>query len=292
MPLESRAVDNSFACEVLGLRLWEPQDDQTIDELRALWARHPVLVFRRQALSEDELADFSARFGPLERTVRTDWASPVRPEVGLISNLKDAQAKPIGGLGDGEIQWHSDQSYMLNPATGAMLYALELPPEGGATSWVDLSAAYAGLPGRLKDAVAGKRGIFSYVKRLAGYQGVDRLISEEAKRKTPPILHSLVHTHPVTGRKALYLDSTTTVGIDGMDEASGAALLGEIYEFATQSEFVYRHHWQVGDALLWDNGFTMHRREPFDPSARRLMKRTTIFLSRERHIVPEGSLAA
>jgi taurine dioxygenase len=290
--LESRALDNSFACEVLGLRLWEPQDDQTIDELGALWARHPVLVFRRQALSEDELADFSACFGPLERTVRTDWASPVRPEVGLISNLKDAQAKPIGGLGDGEIQWHSDQSYMLNPASGAMLYALELPAEGGATSWVDLSAAYAGLPERLKRAVEGKRGVFSYVKRLAGYQGVDRVISEEAMRKTPPILHPLVHTHPVTGRKALYLDSTTTIGVDGMDEASGAALLDEIYEFATRPEFTYCHHWQIGDALLWDNGFTMHRREPFDPLARRLMKRTTIFLSPERHIVPEGSLAA
>jgi taurine dioxygenase len=289
--LESRVLDNSFAREVVGLHLWEPQDSQTIDELRALWAHHPVLVFRRQALSEGELADFSACFGPLERTVRTDWASPVRPEVGLISNLKDAQAKPIGGLGDGEIQWHSDQSYMLNPATGAMLYALELPPEGGATSWVDLSVAYAGLPDRLKRAVEGKRAIFSYVKRLAGYQSVDRVISEEAKRKTPPILHPLVHTHPVTGRKALYLDSTTTVGIDGMDEASGASLLEEIYEFATRPEFTYCHHWQVGDALLWDNGFTMHRREPFDPLARRLMKRTTIFLSSERHIVPEGRLA-
>ena len=292
MLLESRVLDNNVACEVGGLRLWERQDHQTIDELRALWADHPVLVFRRQALSEVELADFSARFGPLELTVRTDWASPVQPEVSLISNLKDAQAKPIGGLGDGEIQWHSDQSYMLDPATGAILYALELPPEGGATSWVDLCAAYAGLPDRLKRAVKSRRAIFSYAKRLAGYQSVDRVISEEAKRKTPPILHPLVHTHPVTGRKALYLDSTTTVGIDGMDEASGAALLGEIYEFATQSEFVYRHHWQVGDALLWDNGFTMHRREPFDPSARRLMKRTTIFLSRERHFVPGGSLAA
>ena len=86
----------------------------------------------------------SARdFGPLERTVRTDWASPARPEVTLISNLKDGQARPIGGLGDGELQWHSDQSYMLQPATGAMLYALELPPEGGTTSWVDLCAAYS-----------------------------------------------------------------------------------------------------------------------------------------------------
>ena len=286
MFLESRELENNVACEVVGLRLWEPQDDQTIDELRALWADHPVLVFRRQALSEDELAEFSARFGPLERTVRTDWASPVRPEVSLISNLKDAQAKPIGGLGDGEIQWHSDQSYMLNPATGAMLYALELPSEGGATSWVDLCAAYAGLPERLKRAVEGQRAIFSYVKRLAGYQGVDRVISEEAKTKTPLILHPLVHTHPVTGRKALYLDSTTTVGIDGIDEASGSALLDDIYEFATQPKFTYCHHWQVGDALLWDNGFTMHRREPFDPTARRLMKRTTMFLARERHIVP------
>ena len=291
MVLESRVLDNSLACEIVGLRLWEHQDAQTLDQLRALWATHPVLVFRRQALSEDELAEFSARFGPLERTVRTDWASPVRAEVGLISNLKDSQGKPIGGLGDGEIQWHSDQSYMLNPATGAMLYALELPPEGGATSWVDLCAAYAGLPDRLRRGAEGRRAIFSYAKRLAGYQGVDRTISEEAKRKTPPILHPLVHTHPITGRTALYLDSTTTVGIYGMDETSGAALLEEIYQFATRPEFVYRHHWRVGDALLWDNGFTMHRREPFDPSARRLMKRTTIFLSRERHIIPEGRLA-
>jgi len=195
-------------------------------------------------------------------------------------------------LGDGEIQWHSDQSYMLNPATGAMLYALELPPGGGATSWVDLCAAYVGLPDRLKRAVEGRRAIFSYAKRLAGYQGVDRVISEEAKSKTPPITHPLVHTHPITGRKALYLDSTTTVGVEGMDEGSGSALLEEIYELATRPEFIYRHHWRVGDALLWDNGFTMHRRDPFDPSARRLMKRTTMFLSRERHIVPEGSLAA
>ena len=225
-------MGESFACEIIGLRLWEPQDDQTIDQLRALWAHHPVLVFRRQALSEDELAHFSARFGPLERTVRTDWASPARPEVALISNLKDAQAKPIGGLGDGEIQWHSDQSYMIKPATGAMLYALELPPEGGTTSWVDLGAAYAGLPARLKHAVEGRRAIFSYAKRLAGYQGVDRVISEEAKQKTPPVLHPLVHTHPVTGKKALYLDSTTTIGIDGMDDEPGSALLDEIYEFS------------------------------------------------------------
>jgi taurine dioxygenase len=292
MPLEIRPLGQSFAREVVGLRLWEPQDDRTINEIRAVWSDHPVLVFRRQALSEDELADFSARFGPIERTVRTDWASPVRPEVTLISNLKDAQARPIGGLGDGELQWHSDQSYMMQPATGAMLYAVELPPAGGRTYWVDLAAAYTALPDRLKHAIGGRDGVFSYVKRLAGYQGADRVISEEAQRRTPPVLHPLVHTHPVTGKKALYLDSTTTIGVEGMDEGSGQALLDHIYEAATRPEFVYRHDWQVGDALLWDNGFTMHRREPFDPAARRLMKRTTMFLSDDRHIVPKGRRAA
>jgi len=291
MPLEPRPLDDGFAHEVVGLPLWEPLEDITVDRLRELWARHPVLVIRRQALSERELAEFSALFGPLERVVRTEWASPVVPEVGLISNLKDGQAQPIGGLGDGELQWHSDQSYMMNPATGAALYGVELPSEGGTTSWVDLAAAYAELPDRLKRLVEGRHGVFSYVKRLAGYQGVDRVISSEAKRKTPPVLHPLVHTHPATGRKALYLDSTTTVGIEGMDDASGSALLDEIYSFATRPEFVYRHDWQVGDVVMWDNGLTMHRREPFDPSARRLMKRTTIFLSRERHIVPEGCVA-
>ena len=223
--------------------------------------------------------------------MRTDWASSVRPEVGLISNLRDAQARPIGGLGDGELQWHSDQSYMMQPATGAMLYAIELPPQGGTTSWANLCAAYVGLSAQLKRAVDGRRAVFSYEKRLAGYQGADRTISEEATRKTPPVLHPLVHTHPATGNQTLYLDSTTTIGIDGMDDASGSALLDEIYNSATRPEFVYRHHWQIGDALLWDNGSTMHRREPFDPSARRLMKRTTMFLPRDRHVVPEGRLA-
>jgi taurine dioxygenase len=291
MSLETRRLHPTLACEVLGLRLWETPDAATAAELRALWSGYGVLVFRRQALSEAELAAFCALFGPLERTVRTDWASPVVPEIGVISNLKDAQARPIGGLGDGEIEWHSDQSYMRHPATGAGLYALELPAAGGVTSWVDLRAAYAGLPETLRGAVEGRRGVFSYVKRLAGYQGVDRTISEAAKRKTPPVSHTLVHAHPVTGDKALYLDRTTTIGIEGMAAAAGAALLDQVYEAALQPANIYAHDWQVGDLLLWDNGFTMHRREPFDPEARRLMKRTTMILDPARHITPAGDLA-
>src|SRR6266446_4639402 len=174
--LETRQLHPSLAREVAGLNVWEGPDDATVAELRGLYAQHGVLVFRRQALSEAELAAFCALFGPLERTVRSDWASPGTPEVTVLSNLQDGLGRPIGGLGDGELQWHSDQSYMLHPATGAALYALELPAEGGRTSWVDLRAAHAALPDRLKRAVEGRRGVFSYVKRLAGYQEGDREI--------------------------------------------------------------------------------------------------------------------
>jgi taurine dioxygenase len=287
--LETRLLHPTLACEVIGLRLWETQDDAVVGELRALYAQYGVLVFRRQALNEAELAAFCALFGPLERTVRSDWASPTTPEVTLISNLQDGFGRPIGGLGDGELQWHSDQSYMLQPATGAALFALELPGEGGETSWVDLRAAYAHMPRQLRAKISGKRGIFDYSKRLAGYgRDADRQISEEAKRLTPPVTHGLVRSHPETGDRSLYLDSTTTVGIDYMDIASGLALLDEIYGSVTRDPFVYAHQWQVGDLVLWDNGFTMHRRTAFDPAARRLMKRLTMNLDRRRHVMPDG----
>ncbi len=290
--LETRQLHPSLAREVVGLRLWERLDDAIVAELRALYAQYGVLVFRRQALSEVELVAFCGLFGPLERTVRSDWASPAMPEVTVLSNLKDGFGRPIGGLGDGELQWHSDQSYMLDPATGAALYALELPTEGGETFWVDLRAAYAGLPRQLRARIAGKRGIFDYTKRLAGYgREADRQISEEARRLTPAVTHALIRAHPETGERSLYLDSTTTIGIDYMDTASGLALLDEVYDSATRDEFVYAHQWQVGDLVLWDNGFTMHRRTAFDPGARRLMKRMTMKLDRHRHVVPDGRLA-
>ena len=290
--LETRQLHPTLAREVAGLRLWEKLDDATVAELRALYAQYGVLVFRRQALSEAELAAFCALFGPLERTVRSDWASTSVPEVTVLSNLKDGLGRAIGGLGDGELQWHSDQSYMQEPATGAALYALELPPEGGETFWVDLRAAYAGLPRQLRAKIAGKRGVFDYAKRLARYgRESDQQISEEARRLTPPVTHALIRAHPETGDRSLYLDSTTTIGIDYMDTMTGLALLDELYESATRDAFVYAHQWQVGDLVLWDNGFTMHRRTPFDPGARRLMKRMTMQLDRYRHVMPDGRLA-
>jgi taurine dioxygenase len=290
MAIEAQSLAGSFAAEIKGLRLWEPLEPADVERLRRLFGEHGLLVFRRQSLSEDEYAAFCALFGSLERTVRTDWASQVRPEIGLITNLKDGTGKALGGLGDGEVEWHSDQAYMAHPATGAALHAVELPNQGGRTYWASLAAAYAALPERLKLAVEGKHAVFRYQKRLNMFKGADQKLSEEGRKRTPDVVHPLVHTHPLTGKKALYLDPTTSIGIVGMPEGEANALLDELAAFATRPEFVYAHHWQVGDTLLWSNGFLMHRREPFPSTDRRLMKRATMHLPADLHIVPETFL--
>jgi len=286
--LETRPLGSSFAREVAGLRLWEPQADAVIEALRAAWLEAGVLVFRRQSLSEAELLAFSARFGTPERVVRSDWASPSCPEISVISNLKDADGRNIGGLGGGELAWHSDQSYMTVPATGALLHAVELPPEGGATCWANLRLACAALPQALKRQVAERSAVFSYARRQAGYQQHDR--NAGLRPQTPDVTHPIVSRHPRAG-EALYLDPSTMSGIAGLPAAEGEALLAEVSAFATQDRFVYRHDWRAGDVVMWDNGVTLHKREAFEPAARRLLKRTTLALPRELHIVPEGALA-
>lgn len=288
--MEIRPLDGSFAREVTGLELWRELDAATIDALRDAWTRHGVLVFRRQALSEDEFVAFGRHFGAFEIIVRTDWQSDLRPEVIHISNMRDGRGESIGGLGAGELDWHTDQSYVTDPATGSMLYMVEMPAEGGVTSWANLQLAWEALPEATRQRVESLEVVYDYVKRQSTYDD-EAPMSEELRQKTPPVLHPLVNVHPVTGAKALYLDPTTAAGVEGLPAAEGEALLDELAAHATLPEFVYAHHWRIGDVVLWDNGFLMHRRDAFDPAAKRWLKRTTLRLPPERHIVPASRLA-
>jgi len=284
------AVQGSFAREISGLRLWEPLQPAEIEALRNLLSEHGVLVFRRQALSEHEFAEFCALFGTLEQTARRDWAALTRPEINILSNLRDGAGKPIGGLSDGELDWHSDQSYVQHPATGGGLYAVEIAHQGGATRWANLGQAYAALPEALRRRADTAQVIYSYAKRLAGYSSEDKAIDNEVKRKTPAVTHPLVLAHPLTGRKALYLDPTTAIGVVGMPADEAGQFLAELVRCATAPGFVYAHAWQVGDVLLWDNGFLLHQRDAFPESEHRLMKRATFFLPPARHMVPGGEI--
>ena len=284
MTISIAAIDGTFALEVRNVRLWEKLDDVSIRALDDALSRHGVLVFRRQSLDEAELVGFSTRFGTADKIVREDWASSQNQEVTRISNLRDAASTPIGGLGSGELAWHTDQSYMPNPATGAVLQGIEVPEGGPRTSWANLALAYEALPLEVKKAVASRKGIFSYAKRVSGYD--QESTPEDVRRKTPDVLHALVNTHPQTGQKALYLDPATTAGIEGMPTDEATDLLDELETHATSSNFIYTHHWQSGDVVMWDNGFLLHKREAFSVGQNRLLKRTTIRLSSERHILP------
>ena len=220
--MELREIVPNFALEVIGLKIWEDIDANTVRQLDDALSRNGVLVFRRQSISESELVDFSRNFGAAETIIRSDWASTSSAEVTRISNLRSADGQPIGGLGSGELAWHADQSYMQTPATGAFLYGVEVPVDGPETMWANLALAYNALPTATKDLLDGKKGVFSYAKRVSGYD--QEATPEDVRKSTPDVLHSLVNVHPVTGEKALYLDPGTTISVDGMSPSDGASL--------------------------------------------------------------------
>lgn len=290
MPISMKAI-GSFAREVEGVRLWEPLDELTIARLADAWSRYGVLIIRRQSISEDELVAFSERFGDPNVIVREDWKSENRPEVIQITNMKDYHGNSIGGLGAGELDWHTDQSYVTEPATGSVLYMVEMPKDPPVTYWANLQLAYDALDRRMKERIDSLNVVYDYLVRQSTYDDEPEM-SDELRQRTPAVTHPLVNTHPGTGNRSLYLDPTTAAGIEGWEAEAGQDLLQELAAHATRSEFVYAHHWQIGDVVMWDNGFLMHRRDSFEPTKNRLLKRTTLRLPGERHIVPTGVLAA
>ena len=278
-----------FAVCVENLALWQRLDPVIRGRLATMLSQKGVLVFKRQALCESELVAFSRNFGHLEKIVRADWKSENQPEIIQISNMRDNQGKSIGGLGSGELDWHCDQSYVRVPATGSALYMVEMPKEPPRTYWANLQLAYQGLPTSIKQKIDGLEVIYDYCVRQSKYDDEPKM-SAELRNKTPPVIHPLVNIHPVTGLKSLYLDPSTASQILGWSKIRSDELFKELVNHAETEEFVYCHHWNIGDVVLWDNGFLMHRRDAFDSASNRLLKRTTIRLPSNLHIVPEGRL--
>jgi taurine dioxygenase len=266
----------SLAAEIRGVDLRSIGDAEFAAIHRA-WLDHLVLLFRGQSLSDDDLIAFSRRFGEL------DWA-PIQetgrrfveghPELYVVSNVVE-NGVPIGSLGAGEAVWHTDMSYLPDPPKASMLYALEIPPSGGNTGFVNMYAVYEALPAALKQRVAGLR-----VKHVGTYNSGGYLRAgvtpTDDPRDAPGMLHPLVCTHPETERKCLYLGRRRNAYIEGLALAESEKLLDEIWGYAERTEFTWYNTWRVGDLVLWDNRCTMHRRDPFDPAARRIMHRTQI----------------
>lgn len=265
-------LGKTFGATVEGIDLGRDTDADTIAEVKKLWAEHQLLLFRDQDLTEEQLVAFSRGLGDLEIHLRREYLSPDNPEILMISNIKDGD-RAIGILSDTEVGWHYDQIYLPKPAVGSLLYSVILPESGGQTSFADMTAAFEALSDDLKAKLDGKKAIQSYEAFNAQFSVPT---NKKQKKMSPDIAQPLVRTHPVTGRKALYICPGMTTEIVGLEPDDNRETLDFLFDWCVRDEFVYTHDWTLGDALLWDNASTMHRREPFDSAEQRLMKRTTI----------------
>jgi len=271
-----RPADAVLGASVDGIDL-RALDTKTFAAIHRAWLDHQVLLFRDQQLRDEDLVAFSRRFGELDEAPVQETGQRFvagHPEIYVVSNVvQDGVA--IGSLGAGEAVWHTDMSYLPDPPKASALYALEVPPHGGDTSFCSMSAAWDRLPGPLQRRIEGLRVKHDGTYNSGGYtrQGV---MPTDDPRTSPGAFHPLVCVHPETGRLGLYLGRRRNAYIEGLSLDDSSALLDEIWALATRESLTWRHQWQVGDLVLWDNRCTMHRRDAFDPATRRVMHRTQI----------------
>lgn len=259
-------LSNVIGAEVRGVDVSNSIDDVTFARIRAVWLEHLVLLFRQQRLDDAALVRFTSRFGELEEAPLFQGRRFVdaHPEVMIVSNVV-VGGRELGSLGNSEAFWHSDLNFVEQPPDASCLYALEVPPAGGDTGFANMYAAFETLPADLAAAIDGRQILHDARFNSAGYLREIRV---------PDTLHPIVRTHPETGRKALYLGRRANARIDGLTADRSDALLDRLWRHATAPACTWHHRWQAGDLVIWDNRCTLHRRDAFDSSQRRIMHRT------------------
>ena len=272
-------LDAALGAEVVDVELAEPLPPATFAAIEAAWRERLVVVFRGQKLSDPQLIAFSRNFGELDPPGPNPYGEAFNkqhPEINIISNVIE-QGRPIGSLGDGEAVWHADMTYVEVPPKAAVLHALEVPPPeaGGNTYFANMFAAYEAMPVELEQAAAGKTAVHDASRNSAGelrkgYQPVTDV------RETVGAHHPLIRTEPKSGRKALFLGRRPNAYVLGLELAESEALLDALWRHATQPRFAMCHRWRLGDVLMWNNLAVLHRRDPFDPTTRRVMHRSQV----------------
>jgi len=288
--LRTTPLHSTFAVQVHAQVMDLVDDPDAIEELKMLWQKSPVMIFRRQSLEESELVRFTEHFGRCETTGRKDIQSPYHEQIIYFSTLKYADGRFVGGFAGGDdVDWHSDQTYQVRPATGAMLFGTEVPRDGGDIYWADQYGAWDLLPRDVQQLIEGKTGVYRYAKRYAMLNALELKDKEKANAmlSLPDARHKVVLQHPRTGRKALYADPTTLIEIEGLSNEENERVLPILFEAGGHPSLVYRHKVHNGDLLMWDNGCTMHRRDEMRLDQPRLMKRTTFRLSAADYCAPQ-----
>jgi taurine dioxygenase len=280
-----RALGTMIGADIEGIDL-AALEDANFAVIEQAWADHLVLRFRGQKLSDADLMNFSRRIGKLDRVPikaagvpsTNDPRLAIAPEaveyVSVISNAK-LDGKAIGSLGNYESHWHTDMSYNDIPPMASLLYGIEVPPIGGNTSFANMYEAYATLDAATQQLLAGLTCIHDASRNSVGElrRGFAD-ITDPAQ--TVGARHPIVRTHPVTGRKCLFLGRRRGAYIPELAVAEGEALLDRLWARATEPRFCWTQVWQAGDVMMWDNRCALHRRDDFDDCYERIMHRTQI----------------
>ena len=262
--------------EVRGINL-HALDEHTVTTLKRALRDHLVVLIRGQALTDPQLIALGKKLGALEPPGMSIIGKPYideYPDILVISNIIE-DGQPKGNLGAGEAIWHTDMSYRDTPVSYAILHALEIPPEGGNTYFANQYLAYDTLPAVLKEKLEGSILVHDETYNSAGQmrQGFKEVIDP---REAPGARHPVFRTHPETGRRALYLGRRRNSCILGLPLEESERMLDELWAHASRPEFAWGQTWKLGDTLIWDNRCLIHRRDPFDPDARRMMHRVQI----------------
>ena len=257
--MQINRLSEALGAELIGIDLNFIQERE-FEKINSAFFEYQLLVFREQKLEPRAQIEFSKRFGPIETREGRPFTLPCFPEVTVLSNrLQEGQ--PVGVISAGDF-WHSDLSFAKVPSRATFLYALEVAEEGGDTEWSDLYAAYDTLSNNLKRQIDGLKAIHVFDRRRNNRAQVDKQFFNSAEKvygvAVPDAVHPVVRRHPITKRRALYISPRFVVGIEGMEDSAAQPLLDELFEHQINPEFCYRHKWNKGDLLMWDNPSLIH----------------------------------
>jgi taurine dioxygenase len=277
-----------LGAKVAGADLSKPLAEKDFGTILGALGRYSVLCIPGQTLEAGALKDFASRFGELEINVAAgSFCDPAHPEVMILSNIKE-NGKPIG-LADAGQDWHTDMSYSTTIAFANVLYAVKVPRRNGkalgATEFASMHAAYDELPGDIKARLDGKTVTHDFAKywdKARAKPGSTRKpLTEEQRRKKPPVTHPVFLTHPITGRKVLYCNPGYAMRINELPDDESDELLAFLFQHQLQPKFCYAHEWTEGDVLMWDNIGTLHQAWPdYTADEHRLIKRCQVMADR------------
>jgi len=284
MDLKATPLHASVGMEVHGIDLGQELTEEARARIGSLLNDHALLLFRGQRLTPAQLARFSRGYGELRIHDLGKYRVPEQPEVTILSNIVDESGNQTGFVDVGHV-WHTDASFLDKPHMYSFLHAIEIPHENGralgGTWFVSSAHAYDTLPEEMKQRIAPLKAVHRFDNRYAKHkQATGRDASRDSfkgRAPLPDVTHPVVRRHPVTGRRSLYINELATVGIVGMPDDEAQALIAALCRHCTQEDQIYRHTWQVGDVLVWDNCVSQHVAiGDYRLPQRRLLYKTTV----------------